>query len=162
GGMVGAAYHAACLQKPDGWPARTPGPCSFRAPDQTALSLDGMVRDLANDALSPVIHRLLFYDLWSVVWPWPFSNDRARGFEAGGLNTLPAPPAHPLGALAAGEREGWRPVLVFSPMLVEDGRRLLISNEPLGYLTDVCWPSLEGSHHSHSTAAVQFADLFPQ
>jgi hypothetical protein len=161
GGMVGAAYHAACLRKPAGWPG-PPGPCSFGAPDGSTLSLDGMVEDLAGDALSPVIHRLLFYDLWSMVWPGPFSNDRGRGLEAGWYNQLHRALDLPLSALRDGEREGWRPVLSFSPMLVEDGRRLLISNEPLAYLTEAVWPSLDGPGlRSASTPAVQFRELFP-
>ncbi|HVK07589.1 MAG TPA: hypothetical protein VM597_02315 [Gemmataceae bacterium] len=37
--------------------------------------------------------------------------------------------------LKAGEQEGWRPSLIFSPMMVEDGRRLFISNRHLPFLT---------------------------
>jgi hypothetical protein len=37
--------------------------------------------------------------------------------------------------LRQGEIEGWRPSLVFSPMMIEDGRRLLISNLDLRYVS---------------------------
>jgi hypothetical protein len=121
-----------------------------------------MVRHLAADAISPVIHRLLFYDLWGLVSPRPLGNDRGRGLEDGWRNQLDEALDQPLHGLAKGEQEGWRPILVFSPMMVEDGRRLLISNEPLGYLTDTVWPSLDNpNQQSHSTAAVEFDVLFP-
>ena len=52
-------------------------------------------------------------------------------------------PGRPFRELAAGEAEGWRPSLVFSPMLLEDGRRLLISNLDLAHysrgLPGHCW-----------------------
>jgi hypothetical protein len=162
GGMVGAAYHAACLQKPDGWP-RIPSTCCFSAPQKSSLTLDDMVEDLAGDAISPVIHRMLFYDLWSMLWPFPFANDRGRGLETGWHNQLHEALDLPLRAMKTGEEEGWRPVLIFSPMIVEDGRRLLISNEPLDYLTETVWPSLDGTGgQSVSTPAVQFSELFPR
>jgi hypothetical protein len=40
-----------------------------------------------------------------------------------------------LQSYAADERMGWRPSLVFTPMMVEDGRRLLISNLDLAFAT---------------------------
>jgi hypothetical protein len=45
------------------------------------------------------------------------------------------PMARPLRGLAADELAGWRPSLIFTPMMVEDGRRLLISNLDLSALT---------------------------
>jgi hypothetical protein len=162
GGMVGAAYHVATLQRPANWP-NSPGPCSFATRSGRSINLDDMVRHLAADAVSPIIHRLLFYDLWGLVWPRSLGNDRGSGLEDGWHNQLDEALDQPLRGLAAGEREGWRPILVFSPMMVEDGRRLLISNEPLGYLTDTVWPSLDNSsERSHSAPAVEFGDLFPQ
>ena len=40
----------------------------------------------------------------------------------------------PLRGLIADELAGWRPSLVFTPMLVEDGRQLLISNLDLSFV----------------------------
>jgi hypothetical protein len=42
----------------------------------------------------------------------------------------------PFSTLAVGENEGWRPSLVFTPMLVEDGRRLVVSNLDLGFMLE--------------------------
>ncbi len=48
-------------------------------------------------------------------------------------------------------------------MLVEDGRRLLISNEKLEYLAGTDWPSLDhAGERSSSTPAVEFRTLFPE
>jgi hypothetical protein len=169
GGMVGAAYHVASLQKPLNWPD-PPTTCTFATPKGRILNEAEMVRSLADDALSPVIHRMLFDDLWGLIWPWPLSTDRGQGLETGWHNQLQGVLDQPLQDLARGEREGWRPTLVFSPMLVEDGRRLLVSNEPLAYLTETRWPSLdhvlpphaaEEIQESYSTPAVEFRKLFP-
>jgi hypothetical protein len=75
--------------------------------------------------------------------------------------------------LRQGEIDGWRPSLVFSPMLVEDGRRLLISNLDLRYvvsndgnlLTDPrsdrggCFCDMPGNY-SHE--ALELFRLFPK
>ncbi len=70
----------------------------------------------------------------------------------------------PFVQLAEGEREGWRPSLILSPMLVEDGRRLLISNLRLPYLTQshgsFLLPKEEGgSVEELVAAAVKSGDL---
>jgi hypothetical protein len=167
--MVGATYHVACLQKPAGWPA-VPKTCVFAAPGEAPndplvpLTLDQMVDDLAEDAISPVIHRLLFADIQGLVWPFPLRTDRGQGLEVGWRNQLHRALDQPLAALEQGEKEKWRPTLGFSPMLVEDGRRLLISNDKLDFLAWNRWPSLDhGSPGtSESTPALQFRELFPK
>jgi hypothetical protein len=68
--------------------------------------------------------------------------------------------------LADDELAGWRPSLVFAPMLVEDGRRLLISNLDLSHLLETKGSQFTGKDvkpdATHSLSAVQLYDLFPQ
>jgi hypothetical protein len=42
--------------------------------------------------------------------------------------------ATPLAALADGEQQGWRPSLIITPTIVEEGRPLIISNLDLVYM----------------------------
>jgi hypothetical protein len=184
GGMVGAAYHVAALQRPPGWPALSGGPCTFdigRArwgEDSNEPTEERMLQRLADDNLSPLVHRLIFNDLPGMFVPWPLRTDRGHALEnawkdtlAGGWERLAGKrfawarwPALdiPLRDFWAGEQEGWRPSLVFSPMIVEDGRRLLISNLDLSWLTTNCWQALRpGGTGGASRSAVQFFDLFP-
>ena len=60
-------------------------------------------------------------------------------------------------SLSAGEQQGWRPSLIFAPVMVEDGRRLLISNLDLASLTTAPAPLLrcEGAGCGQSQSAVQ-------
>lgn len=133
GGMLGAAYYTATL---------TDGGGLTRA-DRTRI-----VDDLARDSLTPVLTRLIRHDLPSIVIPGRVTRDRGRELErtweenTGG--TIRSPLARPFRELARGEAEGWRPSLIVSPMLVEEGGPMLISNLDLGY-----------------TRAVEFFKLFP-
>jgi hypothetical protein len=68
-------------------------------------------------------------------------------------------------SLRSGEQEGWRPSLVFAPMLVEDGRRLLISNLDLNGLTRTSGTIHNGAKLErgvYSLSAIEFFRLFPQ
>ena len=107
GGMVGAGTWVAGLG-PEGLPE--------------SVSLPTMME---RDSLSAAAIGLLL----------PFGEDRGRALErvwgehTGGLL------ARSFDALRPGEAKGWLPSLVYSPMLVEDGRRLLVSNLDLSALT---------------------------
>jgi hypothetical protein len=86
------------------------------------------------DYLTPVITRLAFREVPYLVLPVAsYANDRGQTLE-GSFEGTTHQLAQSFAALRPGERQGWRPSLVFSPMLVEDGRRLLISNLSLPYL----------------------------
>ncbi len=101
GGMVGAAHYVS---------ART-GPGQRTAtPEQVAEAASG-------DALSPVARAFL-----------SFAGDRGRALEAAWERNSNERLAVHFKDLAKGENDGWRPSLVFTPTIVEDGRRLVISN----------------------------------
>jgi hypothetical protein len=65
-------------------------------------------------------------------WPSHLDNDRGRELERQ-WKTLD----RSFSSLLAGEAEGWRPHIVLSPMLVEMGRPLLISNLDLSRLNEI-------------------------
>jgi hypothetical protein len=121
GGMVGASHYAATLPGPAGHDANR---------DRQAF-----VRAIAEDSLTPVMQRLLFIDVPAAILPRAADTDRGRALEEAWCKHSPALRST-FAELAAGEAEGWRPSLIFSPMLIEDGRRLLISNLYLPQLTE--------------------------
>src|SRR5262249_54432854 len=121
----------------------------------------------------------LLEDLLSIWMSGRASWDRGREIERiWAQNSLGAdnlsPFQRPFLALKDLEREGSRPSLIFSPMLVEDARRLLISNLDLLDLTwtfgDVCnfssFKDYSGIRDSpdrpgYSIGAVELFRLFP-
>lgn len=115
GGMVGAAYYVADL--PD------PPPTPLRRTD-----LRERYEAITDDCLSPIIHSLAYTDLRATFSPFGRRADRGQALEAAWRKHLRGALDLTFVRLAAGERAGWRPSLAFSPMLVEDGRRLLVSN----------------------------------
>ncbi len=129
--MLGAAPYVASLRPPeDGQSARhLPG------------ELDALVSGLERDCLSPVASRMALPDLLSNFMPLRRSNDRGRVLEDTWEQNIgrdcPAagkPMAGPFRDLAVGEREGWRPSMIVSPMIVEVSAPMLISNLDLGDL----------------------------
>ncbi|HWB77402.1 MAG TPA: patatin-like phospholipase family protein, partial [Nannocystaceae bacterium] len=125
GGMVGAAAWVTTMVEPA--IART---CS------DALCLHGghdVFSEVAADSLDAVAAH---FALW-------LEGDRGTALERAWIRN-DAALARPLMDLAAGERDGWLPSLVFSPMIVENGRRVLIANLDLRALTSTNdpWPDL--------------------
>jgi hypothetical protein len=107
GGMVAAGTWVAGLE-PEGLPG--------------GMSLPSMMQQ---DSLSsPAISLLL-----------PGGEDRGRSLERTWVRNTQGVLGRSFEALRAGEAAGWLPSLVYSPMLVEDGRRLLVSNLDLSALT---------------------------
>ncbi len=106
GGMVGAAHYVSALP-----------------PKEPRSVTDKQLLDaVSSDSLSPVARALL-----SVF------DDRGRALESAWEESN-ARLKVPFSSLSAGENAGWRPSLVFTPTIVEDGRRLVISNLELSGL----------------------------
>jgi Patatin-like phospholipase len=128
GGMVGAALFVTSSLSP-----RAAGALSAAAP-----ALGGLADRLSNDYLSPIARQYILRDLPFAIFPWRQSYDRGHALEdamvvQGQLTEL----GYTFSRLLDAERQGQIPSLVFSPMLVEDGRRLLISNLDLDDLTTI-------------------------
>src|SRR5215472_1989256 len=120
GGMVGAAF----------WRA-----------GQGQLDHRQLASVVSSDSLSPVVRQLVFRDVPLAFFPFQHC-DRGRAlqeaWERNLESKLPTPTllSTPLAKLAEQEARGEWPFLVFSPMLVEDGRRLIVSNLDLSSVTD--------------------------
>ena len=130
GGMVGAAFYVASLKSP-----LSRGP----VPSATAKAR----RDLppmARDSLEPVARSLALRDLPGLIVPFSF-HDRGSALEEAWKTNAPIM-ERAFSSLESGERAGWRPSLIFSPMLVEDGRRLLVSNLDLRFMLENHGPRL--------------------
>jgi len=129
GGMLGAARFVVSINEDSPMPA--------------------IVRDSPPDYLEAIARQIALHDLipdMFLPWSTPNRGDvledefgryeplrdesaRAQGAkrQAVGINTT-------FGQLMAAERDGLIPSIIFSPMIAEDGRRLLISNQPLADL----------------------------
>jgi hypothetical protein len=130
GGMVGAAAWVAAL--------RAPVPPDWRALCTAVGSLD---------PLTDVARTLVFDDVPRAFWPgasdWNRGEALAQAIEARLQKLLGASAGVPLSDLREAEERLELPSLVFSPMLVEDGRRLLLGNLDLSAVADneVLWLS---------------------
>ncbi len=114
GGMLGASCYVLSLPEPT---------------SKTEPIAPQTLRDrLMEDSLSPIVHQMAYGDLWALFWPRSVGYDRGRALEQAWNENLEGLLDVPFTSLREGEKAGWRPSLVFSPMLVEDGRRLFISN----------------------------------
>jgi hypothetical protein len=184
GGMVGGSYYAMTLVPPPEGVLR-----GHRA-DFAQLhgtTIEDFVSRMATDQLDAVAGRMLFADLPGTLSPFAKKGDRGRTLEQTWIRWTGGPDSplgRPLQSYAADERLGWRPTLIYTPMMVEDGRRLLISNLDLAFATrnvgglllepssrKIERPTIQGgdfdlSIHEEddvfSLSAVEFFRLFPQ
>ena len=170
GGMVGASYYAATLQGLEGH--------RFAS----AAAAKDFVRKVGQDALTSVSQRFLFFDLPGAFVPGGSAFDRGLALEQGWEGYLDGVLEKSFENLAAGEAKAWRPSLILSPMIVEDGRRLLISNlylsplaETTGSFIAASLPVLDSGQEPtnrprgrfqdersrYSLTALEFFQLFP-
>lgn len=156
GGMVGAAAWIASL--------RVPHPPS-------GSDLCRAVGEL--DALTDVARTMVFEDLPRAFWPgesaWNRGEALSSVMERRLKERLGVEMATPFGELRDLEGRGGLPSLLFSPMMVEDGRRFLIGNLDLSPVTDhrVLWLSSEESGAQPleglaSRTAYHASRLFPE
>jgi tetratricopeptide (TPR) repeat protein len=124
GGMVGAGFYVASLQKAD--------------ENRPFERLSDLVRVVGTESLTPVLRTLILKDLPHAFPSQRRRDDRGRALEeAWKANAGDRPESMIAGKftdLAPGEWEGWRPSLIVSPSLAGVGRPLLISNLELGSL----------------------------
>jgi hypothetical protein len=169
GGMFGAAYYVTTLPPPA---ARQRNPASLAA---RRREMEQQYEHLTRDCLTPITKQLVFGDLPLLLSPWPAPYDRGKALEdawrrnlADGAPGGKSPLDVTFAELRAREVVNACPSLVFSPMLVEDGRRLLVSNLDLRYVDsndgnmvggDVQVPDA-ASNYSHE--ALELFRLFPE
>jgi hypothetical protein len=136
GGMIAGGYYVAGLDKPDPTGAvqrvsvtREDGTC-------TPLTSGDINRDIRRDFLTPIARSMAFWDFWTLFHPAVIFNDRGNELEKNWNLCLRGVMQNTFKTLADGEQQGWRPSLIFTPMTVEDGRQLFISNLSLSKITE--------------------------
>ena len=108
GGMVAAGFAVRELSDRLDDPERTPLPFAGRIP---------------SDSIRPVARFIALREVWRALLPIRWKHDRGVILEENW-----GPIRRPLQDFQAREAEGAIPSIILSPMMIEDGRRLLISN----------------------------------
>jgi hypothetical protein len=171
GGMLGAAHFVSkldALQQFDvshNFRASGANHPQVLADRRELLGRLKIATNLEKSNLDNVVQYWALQDMPRSFCPRPYSQDRGWALEEAWRTNLEGALERGVQDLRNGERQGWRPSLVFAPMLVEDGRRLLISNLDLDGLS-----RSYGSIHSgdkaarglYSLSAIEFFRLFPQ
>jgi predicted acylesterase/phospholipase RssA len=168
GGMLGAAYYVLTL------PARrdvtSADYCKTRKQQLKELS-----ELLTTDDLTPLVKQHVYEDLPNLFSPWPARFDRGKELERAWSRNLRTTGSGARGVLDAtfdeirdDERTGVRPSLVFTPMMVEDGRRLIVSNLDMrhaitneGNLLVAAEPTSIHDAECYSREALELFRLFP-
>ena len=164
--MLGASAYVATLK---------PNAAGLAAARHVPGELDAaLVPRLERESLSPVARWTAVPDLLSMLCPVRLSHDRGRVLEtAWERNTSPkgreadSPLFAPFRGLAEGERNGWRPSLILSPMIVPNPRPMLISNLDLkGLNRDELFKIFAnetgyGTDHLKISTAVRMNAAFP-
>ncbi len=157
GGMVGATFWVSALRA-----ARAAG----GLPPAAAPGWDVLARLVARDSLTAVTRALVFNDVPLSFWPGVNRGDRGQALEDAWRGIGGAPLDMTFADLQEGERQGLWPSLVFTPMLVEDGRRLVMSNLDLRPVlrNQVFWVAhgeCPAERGSSSLPALHYEELFP-
>lgn len=126
---------------------------------------------MAKDSLSYPVQTMVLHDLPRWFWPGPWKRDRGLAIEEQWRRNwravhprLPCPLSRDLGQLREAEMAGDQPLLVLSPMIVEDGRRLLITNLDLARLTTAEAPLADAldRHATLARGSLEYSRLFPR
>jgi predicted acylesterase/phospholipase RssA len=171
GGMLGAAFYVATLKEKRG--AVLDRAIKEKRPDDLAGNNDRLFDQLTQDFLTPLVKQQVYGDLPNFFSPWPARNDRGKALQSEWSDKLGGVLDRTFADLRADERAGQLPSLVFAPMLVEDGRRLIVSNldmrNPLTndgpLLRDVdlsATPQTIADTECYSREAVELFRMFPQ
>jgi predicted acylesterase/phospholipase RssA len=123
GGMFGASYYVTSLR----------GPGEMTWGDDRRREMDGRLDKLTQDWLTPIAESLVTNDVPGFFSPFPCPTDRGQALERAWSKGLAGELDVTFEKLAERERAGWCPSIAFSPMMIEDGRRLLVSNLDLRY-----------------------------
>ncbi len=128
GGMIGAAYYRELyLQK--------------RLGIHQKVSNTKSITNVGKDLLNPIAFSITVSDLFFNIQKFKegetkFNKDRAYAFEQQLNENTGYVLSKPLSSYKEAEASGLIPMMIFSPTIVNDGRRLLISPQHVSYLTD--------------------------
>ncbi|MBV8234187.1 MAG: patatin-like phospholipase family protein, partial [Acidimicrobiia bacterium] len=171
GGMVGAAFFVKELKdrvddserrKAEADAGQTPRPARK----------ERRIKDLTPpDSLTPVARFIALRELWRALLPVHWTVDRGIELESDWGPSRSQPEDQriqvPIQDLRPREASGQIPSLVVSPMMVDDGRRLLISNLNLWELSGAGGGMITEKDpgtrpHDYSLSAFEFFRLFPR
>src|SRR5271157_3312112 len=168
GGMLGAAHYVTELEA-DGQVGDAP---LLRLP--RAVRGVELARQLKDDFWTPSVHQMVFGDVLRTPDPTVQSFDRGKVLEQSWRCRLRwLDRTMTFARLHDAEAKGARPSLVFTPMVVEDSRRLFISNLDLVQFTinhgqfdpitrdEVYDKDGDATFPSYSRMGIQFFRLFP-
>lgn len=125
GGMIGSAYFRELMY------------------DSTRLETDTIYRqDVSNDLLNMVSASLVTNDLFLKFKKAEFNGkeyikDRGFSFEENLVKNFNGYFNKPLSSYQEPEYNAEIPQMIFAPTIIDDGKRMLISSQPLGYLSNV-------------------------
>ncbi|MCI0682154.1 MAG: patatin-like phospholipase family protein [Gemmataceae bacterium] len=157
GGMLGASYYVETL-------ADRPLPVrdwDQRTKEERRKHLEQCYCKLVKDCLTPIMQQLVLGDVPSLFSPWPQQHDRGKMLEEAWSAHLDGKLDHTFSDFLEAEKARQRPFLVFTPMLVEDGRRLLISNLDLRHVV-VNEAQLAAQRELFSQEAYELFRMFPK
>lgn len=128
GGMVGAAYYREILLR------NLNGEIDDRYSDEF---IDNLGKDLLNKLAFSLSTKDLFYRFQKYDYAGEsYTKDRGYAFEEHLHENTDHLMEHNLGYYEQPEKSGQIPMMIFSPTIVNDGRRLLMSSQCLSFLTE--------------------------
>lgn len=145
GGMIGAAYYRELyLRKQKG--------------ELKRITVKEHVNSMGKDMLNKLAFMASTNDIFIRYRKFDYANqsyaiDRGYGFEAELNENTNSIMDHSLGYYLSYEQQGVIPTMIFSPTIVNDGRRTLISSQSLRFLTNNNTP------HFNSCENLDFHDL---
>lgn len=127
GGMLGTACYVT-YRRDVARSTASERPCGMVHRGQGPSTYSPWVGDVPFDSMDPLARYIALSEVWKALWPGVTRVDRGVILERDWSGIR-----YPFADLAPLERAGRVPSLIFSPMIVEDGRRLLISNLDLSH-----------------------------
>jgi hypothetical protein len=126
------------------------------------LASQQYITDITQDLLNPVFSSLISRDIFSPaqqfsVGPYQYIKDRGYAFEQKLNDNTGKLLNGSLKDYAADEQAAKIPLMLFSPVVTRDGRKLLIGTQPMRCLMK---PSLHTYDTSYSPDAIDFGALF--
>jgi hypothetical protein len=163
GGMVGAAHYVRAIYNGRLNEVQNANPIDSLGRYPGFKDGLAFTYSIPTNGLEPVARQLALGDLPSIYWPGEPSTDRGRVLE----DTWKALGDLTFQLLRPFERDGSVPSLALTPMIVDDGRRLIISNLDMAALTVTRASTLTGREGPAAPAellsrsTVEFFRLFP-
>ncbi|MBX7052152.1 MAG: patatin-like phospholipase family protein [Flavobacteriales bacterium] len=149
GGMVGAAYLRELMLQ--------------HAWDPTVNIYDQQYADnMSKDLLNPILLSATTND-WFIRYQrlydgqYAYSKDRATAFEEQLARNTHKAFNRRLGDYTHPEKEAIIPMMIFTPTIVNDGRRLVIASQPVSYLTA---SSHANGNHNDQPEDIEFTRMF--